>query len=409
MTRSAQEQGRRRRRRDTTSLSVTRISTFAEAEKILGEWHELHSSSASGNPFTSPDWLMPWARHFVSEHDLALSAVWRHGLLVGLAPWYLKRTRPWLRRLQVLGSGRHDALTELPAVLTAPGEARSVLRAVLDQWSQASNEWDWLELPMLEGQGWLEPEWLTGAVGALGLVQHKVTRAAVVLELPHDVPTLHQGLKRNLLESIHRGRNRLDRTGSPWVITSHQAKEDVRHAVSILARLQTARSAIAGRRHHPDQLAAPGRRDFLDEALTAMAQRGQAEILTLDVADHSVAAQMVLHAPGATYLGLSGVDPAWWHVSAVTLLQLHAAEGAVTRGDKEFNLSVGPDVAKLRWSQLIRQHPEFLVCGPRRSSRGAFTAFRVVAAAASVHREAMRHRTTPGASRHGSTSEPHQK
>ena len=108
--------------------------------------------------------------------------------------------------------------------------------------------------------------------------------------------------------------------------------------------------------------------------------------------------QLVLRAPTATYLGMSGVDSEWWNFSPVTLLQLRAAESAVERGDGEFNLSTGPAVAKLRWSEHVEQHPEFIVCGPRRSSRAAFSAYRVTAAAAAVRREAARHRAKTGGS-----------
>jgi CelD/BcsL family acetyltransferase involved in cellulose biosynthesis len=388
--------GRRYRKRDSSTLAVTRISTFAGADKIIADWRELYLSSGSGNPYASPDWLLPWARHFVPEQDLALLAVSRNGRLVGLAPWYFKRLRPLPRRLQLLGSGRHDALTELPQVLTAPDEARSVLRAVMNEWSRAADEWDWLELPVLAEQGWFEPEWLTGAVGDRGLVQHKTTRAAVVLDLPADISQLHQGLKRNLLESTHRARNRLDRSGCAWTVSVHDGEHDIRHALPALARLHAARARLAGRRHHPDELAVPRRLAFLEDALTRMARMRQAQILTLDVAGEPVAAQLVLLAPGTTYLGASGVDPAWWHVSAVTLLQLHAAEGAVERGHRTFNLSVGPSVAKLRWSEHVRQDPEFTVCGPRTSSRIAFTAYQMAAAAAGVRREAARHHRAPG-------------
>jgi CelD/BcsL family acetyltransferase involved in cellulose biosynthesis len=384
--------GRRRRRRDSVTLSVTRISTFAEAEKILADWRGLYLGSGSANPFASPDWLLPWARHFVPERDLALLAVSRNGILVGLAPWYLRRGWPLPFRLQLLGSGRHDALTELPQVLTAPGEARSVLRAVMNEWSRAADEWDWLELPVLDEQGWFEPEWLTDAVGDRGLVEHKTTRAAVVLDLPADVRTLHLQLKRNLLESTRRARNRLNRTQLRWAVTLHEDEDDVRHALPVLIRLHAARAHIAGPRHHPDEFAMPVRQAFLEEVLPRMARMRQAQILTLDVAGEPVAAQLVLLAPGATWLGASGVDPAWWQVSAVTLLQLHAAEGAVDRGHRTFNLSIGPNAAKLRWSEQVRQHPEFIVCGPRRSSRIAFTAYRMTAAAAGVRREAARHR-----------------
>jgi CelD/BcsL family acetyltransferase involved in cellulose biosynthesis len=125
-----------------------------------------------------------------------------------------------------------------------------------------------------------------------------------------------------------------------------------------------------------------------------MAARRQARILTLDVAGRPVAAQLVLTAPGGTFLGLSGVAPEWWHVSPVTLLQFDAAREAVEQGHRTFNLSVGPSVSKLRWSEQIVQHPEFAVCGPRRSSRLAFTGFRMVAAVAAIRREAQRHAKT---------------
>jgi CelD/BcsL family acetyltransferase involved in cellulose biosynthesis len=384
--------GRRRRRRDGISLTVARISTFAEADAIAEDWRTLHRTAAVSNPFAAPDWLLTWARHFVRERDLDIFAVRRDGALVGLAPWYVKRDPLLPRRLQLLGSGRHDALTELPQVLTAPGEARSVLRAVIGEWSQQPGDWDWLELPVMADQGWFEPEWLTKTVRDRGLVQHKTTRATVVLDLPSDVPALHAGLKRNLLESTHRARNRLDKAGRPWAITVHEDPVDIVRALSVLIVLHTARAGLVGRKNHPDQLAVAARREFLREALAAMARRGQAQILTLDVAGRPVAAQLVLHASGGSYLGLSGVDPEWWQTSPVTLLQLHAAEGAVERGHREFNLSVGPSVSKLRWSEQVRQHPEFIVCGPRRSTRLAFTGYRMAAAAAGVIREAKRHR-----------------
>ena len=140
-------------------------------------------------------------------------------------------------------------------------------------------------------------------------------------------------------------------------------------ALDVLAALHASRAGLVGRRRHPDQLAVAARREFLGEALAAMARRGQARILTLDVAGRPVAAQLVLDAPSGSYLGISGVDPQWWQASPLTLLALHAAEAAVLRGHREFNLSAGPSVSKLRWSEQVRQHPEFLVCGPRRSSR----------------------------------------
>jgi CelD/BcsL family acetyltransferase involved in cellulose biosynthesis len=383
--------GRRHRRKDNSTLSVERITTLAAAEEIRTAWRDLHDRSGSGNPYASPDWLIPWAQHFARGDELAVLAVYRGETLIGMAPWYVRHFGP-LSRVHMLGIGGHDHLTELPQILTAPGEARPVLRAALQHWSQVPDTWDWLELSMLEEQGWFEPEWLTD-VGDRCFVQHKLTRPSVVLALPSDVPTLHRTMKRNLRESTHRARNRLDRAGRPWAVTAHAEEDDIRKALTVLAELHTARADLADRRHHYDHVGAPEHRDFLADALGAMASRGQAEIRTLDVEGVPVAAQSVLRAPSATYLGPSGMDPAWWNFSPVTLLQLAAAESAVERGHREFNLSTGPVVAKLRWSERVVQNPEFIVCGPRRRSRAAFTAYRAVGAVVGVERDAAFHRT----------------
>ena len=394
---ASQPTGRRRRKRDHTSLSVERIGTLTAAEEIQTAWRDLYDRSGSCNPYASPDWLIPWARHFLREHELALLTVSRGGTLIGVAPWYVDRLGPLLCQLHLLGSGPRDTLTELPQILTAPDEVRSVLRAVLGHWSQVPDVWDWLELPMLGEQGWFEPEWLTGAVGDLSFVQHKLTRPSVVLNLPSNVSALHESMKRNLRESTHRSRNRLDRTRRPWAVTTHAGEDDIRRALTVLAQLHAARANLVGRRHHDDQLAMPGQREFLADALGTMAGRDRAEILTLDLDGISVAAQLVLRAPNATYLGPSGVDPAWWEVSPITLLHLHAAETAVERGHREFNLSTGPNVSKFRWSERVVQNPEFIVCGPRRRSRAAFTAYRALSAIAGVRRDAATHRTKTSA------------
>jgi CelD/BcsL family acetyltransferase involved in cellulose biosynthesis len=384
----------RRRRRDGAQLSVALLASWSAVEDVRTEWEELYRGTRSRNPFASPEWVVVWGRHFVAERDLAVLAVRRNGRLIGLAPWYRRRVAGLARSLQVLGSGQHDALTELPQVLTADGEYRSVLRAVVDFWSRRVRAWDWMELPLLGEQGWFEPDWLTGDVGAQSIIQHKTTRAAVVFTVPEGCFRLDGMFKRNLTESVRRGRNRLNRTGRAWRIASHTSEADVERALPVLAELHARRAALGGRKHHPDELADPSRMAFLRDVLPRMARWGQAEILTLDVEGRSVAAQLVLQAPDGTFLAMSGVDPEWWQFSPVTLLQMRAVETAVERGHTEVNLAIGPSVAKLRWSERVDQHPEFVVCGPRLRSKALFVAFRVAAALAAVRREARRHTVT---------------
>jgi CelD/BcsL family acetyltransferase involved in cellulose biosynthesis len=381
-------EGRRRRRRDSTTVSVSLITTFSELSSFIPEWHDLYERAGRENPFASPDWLMPWAQHFVPERNLTIAVIRRSGELIGLAPWYMNRSGNVVRRLQLLGTGKYGDLTELPQVLTLPGESRSVLRAVVNELFQNSSKWDLFELPLMDDQGWFEPEWLGREAGRSGLVQHTTTRAANILTLPTDLADLQKTLKRNLLESIHRSRNRLNRQAGSWTVTVHEGVDGVEYALPILTRLHTARSRMAERRQHANHLSSDGGNQFVSEALRGMAKSGRAQILTLDVDHHEVAAQVVLYAADSAYVGLSGVDPDWWQVGAVTLLQWCAAEASITRGHQTFNLSVGPNLAKLRWSEKIVQHPSFVVCAPRRYSQLALTGYRAAAAVHGVRREA---------------------
>jgi CelD/BcsL family acetyltransferase involved in cellulose biosynthesis len=377
--------GRRRRSHDTTELGVTRLTGHAELAALDAEWRALYELGTAGNPFASPDWTGTWLRHFVAERELAVLAVRRNGQLIGVAPWYVRRLAGVVRSVQLAGTIRHPGLTELPQVLTAPDEHRSVLRAVLHYWCARPGEWDWLELPIEHGKGWLEPEW----IGPAFIVRHKAVRPAVVLPLPADVETLRSTLKRNVTESLRRARNRLDKSGQAWTITAHT--ESIADALPVLRRLHGARAEMSGRRRHPDMLADDDRFDCYAEAVTKLAARGRAELLTLDVAGIARAALLVLRAPGASYLAASGVDPDWWQVSPVTLLQWTAMCRAVARGDGEVNLSMGPDVAKLRWSEQVVPHMEFVVCGPRARSRLLLAGYAALGAVAAMRREKRRH------------------
>lgn len=381
-----------RPRRGTSQLSVVRYASVAELTQLMGTWRELRQRCGSSNPFTSPQWVTAWASHFTTGHELEVLAVLRADRLIGVAPCYVRPLGPRLRAVQLIGTARHAALTELPEVLAEPGQVRPVLRAVVRHWCARWREWDWLELPMGAHQGWFEPEWLTGGPAAGGGVRHKTTRPTVVLTLPQRADELSGSLKRNVRESIRRAGNRLNRTGRSWEVTRHTGERSVRMALPVLAHLHAARSALPGRRRHPDVLGEPAHLAFLGDVLPRMAAEDEAEILTLDVEGEAIAAQLVLRASRADYVSFSGVDPAWWHASPVTLLQWRAAENAVALGRTELNLSLGPDVAKLRWSEQVAQHPEFAVCGPRLRSKAAYTAYAAAAAAASVRREAARHR-----------------
>jgi CelD/BcsL family acetyltransferase involved in cellulose biosynthesis len=384
--------GRGYRPRDSSQLDVRCVTRLDEIAALEPEWRTLHDVGASLNPYASPDWVIPWLAHFTDETERAVLTVRRSEQLIGVAPCYIRRLPGGIARtVQLAGTIRGAGLTELPQVLAAPNETRSVQRAVLAYWGERAETWDWLELPLSADQGWFEPQWLGEGAGFRGLVQHKMTRAAVVLPLDGAQPPISGLLKRNVWESVKRSRNRLNRECESWHITVHEGA-DAAAALPILRRLHAARATTAGKRTHPDALAVPAHYAFFEEAVRRMAVAGCAELMTLDVADEPIAALLVLRAAKSSYFALSGLDPAWWRTGPVTLLQYEAAENAARRADAEVNFSVGPDLSKLRWSEHVVQHPEFVVCGPRPRSRRRLAGYAALASMAALRREAARHR-----------------
>jgi CelD/BcsL family acetyltransferase involved in cellulose biosynthesis len=367
-------------------LDVEVVTGLDELRERSGSWAQLHARAGCSNPFAHPGWLVPWAERFARADDLRCLLVADRGELVGVAPLYVDRTLPAASVLRVLGTGGSSALVELPEVLSHGDHARRVLRAVVG-WSWANTHaWAWAELPVAAGQGWLEPGWLPDTGAGAGNVVHKGVRACVVCALPSEPDALERGMKRNLREALRRARNRLGRTGEPWSIEVHEG-DAVAGGLDDLVELHEARATLPGKVHHPGRFGDAAARAFLREAVTAVGQGPGAEILVLRVGDRPAAARLVLHANEAIYLGWSGVSAEHYDISGVTLLTAEAMRRAIARGDRKANLSTGPDTAKLRWSETLEVHHEFLVCAPRRAARAVFGAYRAASALAATRRE----------------------
>jgi CelD/BcsL family acetyltransferase involved in cellulose biosynthesis len=199
-------------------------------------------------------------------------------------------------------------------------------------------------------------------------------------------------MKRNVRESLRRGRNRLDRAyPGRWSIDSATDRAGILHALSDLAVLHYARSTIIGKEVHRDALSDKADVSFLSAALSASVDRGGACIYRLLVEGRAVAALLVLRGAESSYFLLSGMSEQFWEYSPVTLLQGRAIDDAIKLGHRQVNLSTGPDRAKMRWSENIVASPEFVLVPDRSLSLGKFGAYWLASAAAAVKRERNRH------------------
>lgn len=113
----------------------------------------------------------------------------------------------------------------------------------------------------------------------------------------------------------------------------------------------------------------------------------------LRVDGQAVAARLVLRSNGAVFFSISGFDPAWWDYGPLTLLDAESLRAAIGRGDTHANLSIGPDTSKLRWSERLELHQDFVLVGSRGRARRLFTAWAAASAVRDVEQGRRRARS----------------
>lgn len=100
------------------------------------EWTQLFESQTGvANPFTAPEWVEAWYRHFTDRAHRHLLVVRRGETLIGVAPFYrdpVKIGKVTIGvKLRLTGAGQGGSLAELPQVLAHPDHAREVIRVIV--------------------------------------------------------------------------------------------------------------------------------------------------------------------------------------------------------------------------------------------------------------------------------------
>ncbi|WP_156687069.1 GNAT family N-acetyltransferase [Mycobacterium sp. Marseille-P9652] len=376
-------------------IEVTAVRRFDELAAIRKEWAGLHEDAAPGSPFEHPAWAETWAKYYVPEADLECVAVRDHAQsdsLIGFAPLYRRHrgvAGVGATCLQPLGTGRHQALTEVVQVLARPERTSDVMRAVLHH-LESLEGWNWAHLSLGPTQGWLVPQWLDDHANAM--LRHIKTRPCVVFDdLPTDVAGLKSRLKRNVRESIRRSRNRSAKLGSMTFRSASDVAE-LDATVPKLVELHRMRAAMPGKVEHADILGGM-ESAFLADTVQHFAEYGLARIYVAEHASEPVAAQLVLSDGRTDYVSVSGLDPRYWDFSLNTMLIYNALEDAVSLRRTALNLSTGPGVAKNRWSSTITTYHDFAIVRPDRRSRWLYGGFTHASLALDHYHEARLHRT----------------
>ena len=387
-------------------LEANSIHTFEDLALISDEWSELHRAARPGSVFEHPAWARTWAEQFLSNGDLECVTIrdpLLDGALIGIAPLYRKRYSAAgviATCIQPLGTGRHEELTEVVQVLSLPDRLSAVMPAVVHH-LEALPHWNWLQLSLGPGQRWFMPEWLEHRADYLLL--HRVVRPCVLMRAPLEDPVeLLRSLKRNVRESLRRGRNRTKKLGGV-ALRCETEVDAVSDALQHLTALHRQRSQMKGKVAHADMLAKNGQLPFLLGAVRLLAVAGLARVHVAAHDGRDVAALLVVSDGDTDYVSITGLDPDYWDLNLNTLLlfEVFAKAGALRRS--AVNLSTGPDVSKLRWSTEIVTYNDFVVVRGDFRSRWLYGAYSHLSLVRRHHQERVRHRIrvpkwTPAAS-----------
>lgn len=375
------------------SLIVTMVAPPQLTEADYADWVMLEGQQESpANPFLNPPWVLAWYDNYVDPGNrwVALVRNSKDNSLVGLVPLHVQAVRigpvTLAHRLMPVGAGVGPNPFEIPGLLTAPGFARDVCRAVVAH--TLASAADWCELAITPEQGWFEPEWTYDSDKPVTFGDHQRPRPCVMLPLAPTWEATKTGLKRNLKESLRRSQNRLAKDDRSVAVVHRTGSEVDHDAVTRFLDLHRIRSSNQQATvHHNDAYRDPRSRSLILSVLPELAAKGRASIFELVLDGSVVASQLALHATGLSYVHSSGFRPECWALGPVTYLHAELVKAAIDRGDTVVNFSPGPNVSKLRWSEKLWVSNEFAygsgpnLLGVRYSAYQAISAVRSSASA----------------------------
>ncbi|MBZ0158498.1 MAG: GNAT family N-acetyltransferase [Alphaproteobacteria bacterium] len=341
-------------------MTIEEINDTSALEALGREWSLLWERCPSATPFQSPEWLLPWWRHFGNDGLMTL-AIRRRGRLAGIAPLFLFRhPEHGFRQVSLLGSGITDYLD----FLLEPEAEEEGTRAVFEHLLSQKSRWDVGDFQELRGAS---P--LLSSPGIPGLLMQKTAmEACPVLTLPDTRAAFRAGLSARLRKELRYTRNSIERAGGAYTETATGTTRQ--EFLEILFRLHRAAWEERG---EGGVLAGPGIQAFHREVSAGFLERGWLRLSVLYIGGSVSAALYSFAARERLYCYLSGFDPRASLYSPGKFILWHAIEDALAGGIREFDFLRGREEYKYTWGARNRTNYRLLVWhSPSFRPEGAF-------------------------------------
>jgi CelD/BcsL family acetyltransferase involved in cellulose biosynthesis len=315
-------------------MPVEVADTAEGLERIAPAWEALWRRDENATPFQSPQWLLPWWKHFGSDTPHVIASA-SNGVFDALAPLYILRDEESGESLGMfLGTGNSDYLDVL-------GDAALLIGAIANADCQL---WDLqqlrpsstlLSVPLPDG-------WSDNV---------EDQDPCPVLSIENAGDELQNLLSTHARKKLRYFRRSLEREGEVRYESATPESLDV--LLDALFELHAARWQQRGL---PGVLADDTTQSFHRDAARRLLDAGALRMYAIRVNERIVAVFYGFAHHGTVYYYLSGYEPALEKLSIGNVIVAHAVESAVRDEATTFDFLRGAEEYKYSWGAKDRMN-----------------------------------------------------
>lgn len=321
-------------------ISIEEVNDSTAFASLRQEWSELWERCPSATPFQSPEWLLPWWKHFGNSKLLVL-ALRRNKRLIGLAPFFVfRRQEDRLLQISLIGTGISDYLD----VIIEPDTAIEGAERIFEYLLSKKSRWDVCDFQELRRES---PLLRADTAGMHSTVE--AMEVCPVLSLPDTVASFRAGLTARFRKRLRYTRNTINRKGE--MLSEMASEETVEEYLDVLFHLHR---TVWKERNMSGVLTDPRLRAFHGDVCKGFLERGWLRLRILRLGGPPIAALYSFAAKGRLYCYLSGFDPEAAHCSPGKFILWRAIEDAITERINEFDFLRGREDYKYAWSPQDR-------------------------------------------------------
>lgn len=320
----------------TVDLQMEVVSAIDQINtEHLQVWRQL-----TDNPMSSPDWLLPWWKHYGGPNDqLQLILFFDGDKLVAVSPLYLERGA----HFKMLGSGK--VCSDYCELFIGQSELLPQIESLFLQWLQGdqSPNWKSFQLEALSISGSTAPMMLDW--GDEFSVYTTAGDFICTIELPESWDQYLKNLSKNHRKRVRRWtRNHLE--SGQVEIRSTSDNWDIDEAYESLIRLHNLRRSTLPRK---GAFESETFCNFHQEAFKRLAANGQAALSAVFLDGEAVAIEYELYSKDTVFAYQSGVDVNVGLSSPGSISILSRLQAAMKDGKKKFDLMRGNEGYKDHW------------------------------------------------------------